>query len=127
MADCRSVRRSGLSRVLTGLFGVGGGFVVVPALVLMLGLDMPVAVGTSLVVVTVNSIAGLAVHLDAVAALDYRVVASFTIAALVTSVAAGRLAGRLNADRLRRCFAYVVIAVAVFVAVQALINPSALG
>ncbi|MFD2398954.1 TSUP family transporter [Prauserella oleivorans] len=112
---------------LTGLFGVGGGFLVVPALVLMLGLDMPVAVGTSLVVVTINSIAGLAAHLDAVAELDYRVVGSFTIAALVTSMAAGRLAGRLNADRLRRWFAYVVIAVAVFVAVQALINPSALG
>ncbi|MFE6617123.1 sulfite exporter TauE/SafE family protein [Amycolatopsis sp. NPDC057786] len=111
---------------LTGLFGVGGGFLVVPALVLMLGLDMPAAVATSLLIVTINSVAGLAAHWDAVAELDYSVVAAFTIAALAASVASGRLAGRVDADSLRRWFAYLVIAVAVFVAVQALLNPSAL-
>jgi uncharacterized membrane protein YfcA len=46
--------------LLTGFFGVGGGFVIVPALVLALGFDMPAAVGTSLLVITINSAASLA-------------------------------------------------------------------
>lgn len=112
---------------LTGLFGVGGGFIVVPALVLLLGLEMPVAVGTSLVIVLINSAAGLLAHLHAAAQLDLPVTAAFAGGALLTAGASGRLAGRLSADRLRRWFAYLVLAVAVFVAAQALINPQVLG
>jgi uncharacterized membrane protein YfcA len=56
---------------LTGLFGVGGGFMIVPALVLLLGLPMTVAVGTSLLVVVVNSAAGFAAHAGDTS-LDYR-------------------------------------------------------
>lgn len=113
--------------LLTGLFGVGGGFLVVPALVMMLGIDMASAVATSLVIVTINSAAGLVAHLGAVTGLDFTVVLTFTGVALVTSLGAGTLAGRLDADRLRRWFAWAVIAVAGFVAVQAVVNPSALG
>ena len=50
---------------LTGLFGVGGGFLIVPALVLLLGLPMTVAVGTSLFIIVVNSAAGFAAHAGA--------------------------------------------------------------
>ncbi len=95
---------------LTGLFGVGGGFLVIPALVLLLGLPMPVAVGTSLVIIVLNALAGFAAH--AGAALDYRIAGGFSAAAVVGSLAAGRLATRLPADRLRRGFAYLVLAVA---------------
>ncbi len=109
---------------LTGLFGVGGGFLVIPALVLLLGLPMPLAVGTSLTIIVINSAAGFVAHAGD-AALDYRIAAAFTIAAILGSLAAGRIAIRLPADRMRRGFAYLVFAVAVFVAVQALINPPA--
>lgn len=112
---------------LTGLFGVGGGFVVVPALVLLLGLAMPDAVATSLVIVTANAAAGLIAHLDAARHLDFPVVAAFTSTALVAAVVAGRAGRRLPAARLRRWFAYVVVAVAVFVAAQAMLEPAALG
>ncbi|MBC6459134.1 sulfite exporter TauE/SafE family protein [Actinomadura sp. HBU206391] len=105
----------------TGLFGVGGGFLIIPALVLLLGLPMTVAVGTSLVIIVTNSVAGFAAHAgDAV--LDYRIAAVFTLAATVGSITAARVAARLPADRLRRWFAYLVFAVAAFVAVQALLN-----
>ena len=50
--------------VLTGLFGVGGGFLIIPALVLLLGIEMSVAVGTSLVVIVANSAAGLIAQAD---------------------------------------------------------------
>lgn len=109
---------------LTGLFGVGGGFLIIPALVLLLGLPMAVAVGTSLLVIIVNSAAGFAAHAGDTA-LDHRLTAAFTLAAIVGSMIAGRVATRLPADRLRRWFAYLVLAVAAFVTVQALINPAA--
>ena len=107
---------------LTGLFGVGGGFLIIPALVLLLGLSMTVAVGTSLVIIVINSVAGFAAHAGD-AALDYRIALAFTAAAVVGSLASARVASRLPAERLRRWFAYLVFAVAAFVAVQALINP----
>ena len=107
---------------LTGLFGVGGGFLIIPALVLLLGLPMTVAVGTSLVIIVINSVAGFAAHAGD-AALDYRIALAFTAAAVVGSLASARVASRLPAERLRRWFAYLVFAVAAFVAVQALINP----
>ncbi|MEI2828029.1 MAG: TSUP family transporter [Dermatophilaceae bacterium] len=50
--------------LLTGFFGVGGGFAIVPALVLVLGYSMPVAVGTSLLVISLNSASALAIRTD---------------------------------------------------------------
>jgi uncharacterized protein len=111
---------------LTGLFGVGGGFLIIPALVLLLGLPMTVAVGTSLVIIVINSVAGFAAHAGD-AALDYAVVDGFTVAAIAGSLAAARLASRLPAARLRRYFAYLVFAVAAFVMVQTVINPAGSG
>jgi uncharacterized protein len=111
---------------LTGLFGVGGGFLIIPALVLLLGLPMTVAVGTSLVIIVINSVAGFAAHAGD-AALDYPVAGAFTVAAVVGSLAAARLASRLPAEQLRRWFAYLVFAVAAFVIVQALFGPDGGG
>jgi uncharacterized protein len=104
---------------LTGLFGVGGGFLLVPALVLLLGLPMATAVGTSLIVIVLNSAAGFAAHAGD-AAIDYRIAAAFTLAAITGALIAGRLATRLPADRLRPAFAYLVLAVAAIVVAQAL-------
>lgn len=94
---------------LTGLFGVGGGFLLLPALVLLLGLPMEVAVGTSLVVVAVNSAAGFAAHAGH-ADLDWTLAVAFTAAAVAGSLLASRVGGRLPVDRLRRWFAYLVLA-----------------
>jgi uncharacterized membrane protein YfcA len=99
--------------LLTGFLGVGGGFLIVPALVLFGGLAMKEAIGTSLMVIAINCAAGLAGHLS-YGGFDLRV------AALVTSLAAaGTLAGtalshRTAPKKLRRGFAVFVIAVAVF-------------
>ena len=109
---------------LTGLFGVGGGFLIIPALALLLGLPMAVAVGTSLVIIVINSIAGFAAHAGE-ASLDYKITTAFTLAAVVGSLGAARTASRLPADKLRRWFAYLVFAVALFVLAQAFFNPGA--
>jgi uncharacterized membrane protein YfcA len=117
----KAIGAGALVGVLTGLFGVGGGFLVIPALVLGLGLPMQVAVGSSLVIVAVNATGGLAAHASHLTALDPALITAFTLAAMAGSLAAGRLSRRLNPDRLRRAFAYLVFAVAAYVSVQALV------
>lgn len=102
---------------LTGLLGVGGGFVIVPALAWLLGLPVPVAIGTSLVILGLNALAGLAAHLDRLQP-NLTVAGVFLGAAALAALAGGRMAGRLPERVLRRGFAGLVLAVAVFVAVQ---------
>ena len=96
--------------LLTGFFGVGGGFVIVPALVLALSFDMPAAVGTSLVVIAINSAAALAARLGGQVSLDWPLLAVFTAAAL----AGNRVAFRADASRLTTAFTVLLIAVAAY-------------
>jgi len=96
--------------LLTGFFGVGGGFVIVPALVLALSFDMPAAVGTSLVVIAINSAAALAARLGGQVSLDWPLLAVFTAAAL----AGNRVASRADASRLTTAFTVLLIAVAAY-------------
>lgn len=100
--------------VLTGFFGVGGGFAIVPALVLVLGLSMPVAVATSLLVIAVNSAAALVTKLSIGVDLDWPLVLTFTAATMAGSVAGARVAGKLPAARLKQAFALLLLAVAAF-------------
>lgn len=104
---------------LTGLLGVGGGFLIVPALALVLGLPMALTVGTSLVIIVINSIAGLAAHLGEMH-FDWAVVGAFAAAAMAASLVAGRLGRRLPEAALKRGFAALVLLVAVYVAFQAI-------
>lgn len=102
---------------LTGLLGVGGGFLIIPVLVIVLGLPMTTAIGTSLVIVAVNSAAGFLAHAGE-APVDVPITAGFTAAAVVAALLAGRLGARLDTARLRRWFAWLVFAVAALVLVQ---------
>ncbi|MET8762902.1 sulfite exporter TauE/SafE family protein [Lentzea sp. NPDC004782] len=112
---------------LTGLFGVGGGFVIVPVLTMLLGLTAAEAVATSLVVITITALAGLTAHGLTGTHVEPAVTAVFAGTALVAAVATGRLTHRLPAATLRRAFAWVVIAVAGGVATSALFFQAALG
>lgn len=107
--------------LLTGFFGVGGGFAVVPALVLALGYSMPVAVGTSLVVITVNSFTALASRVAAgVGELDWVVIGVFAAAAVAGSLVGGKLTARANPRHLTMGFAIMLLAVAGYTAIQSL-------
>ena len=74
--------------VVTGVVGVGGGFAIVPALVLVLGYSMPVAVGTSLLVISLNSASALTIRAasGALADIDWLVIGSFTLVAALGSL-----------------------------------------
>ena len=112
---------------LTGVFGVGGGFLIVPALTLALGLTATEAVATSLVVIALNAVSGLAAHAGALPGLDYGAIGAFVGAAAVASLLAGRLAGRIPPAPLRRAFAVAVLAVAAGVAAAVFTAPELLA
>jgi uncharacterized membrane protein YfcA len=103
--------------LLTGLLGVGGGFLIVPALVMLVGLPMNIAIGTSLVVIAMNSAAGLLGHLTGLP-IDWALIAVFVFAGLGGSFSGARFAQRLPADRLRRAFAVFVLVLAVFLLID---------
>jgi uncharacterized membrane protein YfcA len=103
--------------LVTGLVGAGGGFLVVPALALLGGLPMSVAVGTSLVVIAMKSAAGLAGYLTTVQ-LDWGLTLGVTVAAIVGSLVGGRLVGLVPEVALRKAFGWFVLAMGTFVLVQ---------
>lgn len=104
---------------LTGLLGVGGGFLVVPALVILLRMPMASAIGTSLLVIAINSVASLAARAGA-SELDWAVIVPFTLAAVLATTFGKRVADRFSGDALTRAFAVLLIAVAGVVSVQSL-------
>lgn len=106
--------------LLTGFLGVGGGFLVVPALLLALALPMRYAAGTSLVVITITSAAALAARAGAGVDPDWRLVAAITVTAVAGSVLGGRLAARTDTTRLSAAFTGLVLVVAAWTAATAL-------
>ncbi|MER5910328.1 sulfite exporter TauE/SafE family protein [Streptomyces sp. NPDC001982] len=111
---------AGLGAV-TGVLGVGGGFLAVPALVGVLGLRMRAAVGTSLLVITVNSLAALAMRAGTVDGLDWTVIGPFAGAAILGAWDGRRLAAKVSGHALQRIFALVLLAVAAFMLIDALV------
>jgi uncharacterized membrane protein YfcA len=95
---------------LTGLFGVGGGFVIVPALTLAVGLAMPQAIATSLVIVAANAAIALAVR--GVGAVDWPIAVALTAPMLAGSALGARLGRHLDPDNARLTFAALLVAVA---------------
>ncbi|MFJ9943297.1 sulfite exporter TauE/SafE family protein [Streptomyces erythrochromogenes] len=105
---------------VTGFLGVGGGFLAVPALVGVLGLRMRAAIGTSLLVITVNSLAALTVRTGAAGPLDWAVVAPFTGAAILAAWDGKRLSAAIKGPALQRIFAVVLLSVAAFMLTDAI-------
>lgn len=97
--------------LLTGLLGVGGGFLIVPALVMLVGLPMRQAVGTSLVIIAMNSLAGFLGHLSHLD-LDPVIISLFVVAGLFGAFLGARLARVIDPARLRLLFAIFVVVLA---------------
>jgi uncharacterized protein len=99
---------------LTGLVGIGGGFLIVPALVVFVHVPMRQAVGTSLLVITMNSLAGFAGQ-QHVKEIPVRFVITFSAVAMAGIVAGTLLSGRVDQRTLKRAFATLLLAVAAWV------------
>ncbi len=103
---------------LTGFLGVGGGFIIVPALVLAMGFGMPTAVGTSLVIISITGLAAFVERLGH-GAIAWNVVVPFTAAAIIGSLIGKRLSEKVSGAALTRAFATLLVLVAGYVAVRA--------
>ncbi|NJL89841.1 MAG: sulfite exporter TauE/SafE family protein [Coleofasciculaceae cyanobacterium SM2_1_6] len=103
--------------ILTGLVGVGGGFAIVPALVLLGKTPMKEAIGTSLLILVCNSVAGFLGYLGQVP-LDWQLMGSFTVAASLGVISGSYLAKYVDAKQLQKSFGYFLLAVAAFILFQ---------
>jgi uncharacterized protein len=103
---------------VTGLFGVGGGFLIVPTLAIALAFTMRTAVGTSLVIITATSVLGLAAHLLAGRTVEIDVTAALTVACVAGAVAGAASTSRIPQRALGRGFALLVVAVATYLLIS---------
>jgi len=100
--------------LLTGIIGIGGGFLIVPALVLIAKLPMRLAIGTSLLVITMNALSGFAGYLGHTP-IDWPLVAWFTSIAALGSILGTLMSKRVPQQRLRHVFGYLLIVVSIYV------------
>lgn len=117
--------------IVTGLVGVGGGFLIVPALALLGGLPMRLAVGTSLAVIALKSGSGFLKYIGVLHAMhahiDVRTVAVFTLVGIAGTLVGQRLSQRINQTQLKKTFAVFLVVMACFVLVKETPRLMALG
>jgi uncharacterized membrane protein YfcA len=100
--------------ILTGLFGIGGGFMIVPALILFLRVPTKVAAGTSLVAITANSLLAFVMRYEFWDQIPVLEIAVFTVSAISASLILSPVATKLNAKILQKIFSAVIVLVAIY-------------
>ena len=110
---------------ITGFVGVGGGFLIVPALVLLGGVPMVLAIGTSLMVIALKSFVGFAKYFTALSAqgyeFDWTIIAIISVAGIFGSYAGAWVGARLPRQKLQKAFAVFLILMAIFVLSQSVL------
>ncbi len=102
---------------LTGFWGVGGGFLIVPALVMLVGLPMKQAIGTSLVIIAMNSASGFVGHIGT-QAIDTALIIAFVLAGMAGTFLGVAISRRIAPDMLRKGFAGFVMVLALFLLID---------
>lgn len=105
--------------VVTGLLGAGGGFLIIPTLVLFLGLDMKTAVGTSLLIIAINALFGFLFSLKHFE-FDWILLGSFTLLAAVGLLIGSRLSEKISAVALRKRFGWFVLVMGILIIIKEL-------
>lgn len=102
-----------ITGALTGFFGVGGGFAIVPALTLVLHLPIKRAASTSLLIMTITALVALVARAQTSLNVDLGVIGAFTVASMLGSVAGAPLTRKVSSQKLTASFAVLLLAVAV--------------
>lgn len=105
--------------LLTGLFGVGGGFIIVPALAVALAFTIRSAIGTSLAIIVTTSLLGIAVHFSAGRSVDPELTAVLGAACVAGAAAGAAISGRIPQRTLGRAFSILVVAVSAYLLLSA--------
>lgn len=104
---------------ITGLVGVGGGFLIIPALVLLGGLSMRLAVGTSLVIIAIKSLAGFVSYLQVLDALDlsldWSIIGIFSVIGIVGGWLGHKISSKINQELLKKGFAVFLVLMGIFI------------
>jgi uncharacterized membrane protein YfcA len=109
--------------IITGLVGAGGGFLIVPALVLLVGLSMREAIATSLVIIALKSLIGFVGDIESGQLIDWSFLLLFTSFAIGGMLIGLFLATKINANHLKKAFGYFILVMAVFVLSIELLTP----
>lgn len=107
---------------ISGLVGAGGGFLIVPALVLICKMEIKKAIGTSLLIVGVKSLVGFAGHLKTGAEIDWKLVLTFAACTIVGIIIGIACSSKFSSERLKRVFAYFVITMAFVIVTKELVR-----
>lgn len=114
----RMIRTGVLVGGVTGIVGIGGGFMIVPALVLLVGLTMRRAVGTSLVVITTNALSGFVKYAGTLkamhVALDWHVIVMFILIGGIGTLVGNIVSARLPQHRLKQAFGVLLVVMAIY-------------
>lgn len=106
--------------VVTGLLGAGGGFLIIPSLVLFLKLPMKTAIGTSLLIIAINSLLGFLFSLNQFE-YNWTVLLSFTVLSIAGLLIGGKLADKIPGSSLKKGFGWFVLAMGVFILIKELL------
>jgi uncharacterized protein len=107
-----------ITGAITGFIGIGGGFIIVPSLVLFAGLPMKKAIGTSLIIITFNCLVGILGDMEAAASLDYFFLSTFATFAII-GILVGTWAIQLIPDKkLKPVFGWIILAMSVIVFIR---------
>lgn len=101
--------------VLTGLVGAGGGFLIIPALVLLAKLPMRLAIGTSLLIIAAKSLIGFAGDLQSGGTVEWGILLSFTLASVVGIFIGNYLSRFISGDKLKTGFGYFILLMGIYI------------
>lgn len=104
--------------MVTGLIGAGGGFLIIPALVSLLHLPMKKAVGTSLLIIAINSVFGFSSSYNYFPIVDWQLLLSITGLSIVGIIIGSRLAKNIDGKQLKPAFGYFVLVMGILVIVK---------
>lgn len=106
--------------MITGLVGVGGGFLIIPALTLFARIPMKTAIGTSLMIIAINSAVGFIGDMQIVVNIDWTLLISFTLLSVTGSLLGNKLAKKTDNNKLKQYFAQFVMAMGIFILIKEL-------
>ena len=110
--------------LLTGLVGAGGGFLIIPALVILARMPMKLAVGTSLFIIAAKSLIGFIGDLQGSEAIDWKLLGSFTGFAVVGIFIGTRLSKKISGDKLKKAFGWFVLVMGIYIIIKEIFFPT---
>lgn len=113
--------------VLTGLVGAGGGFLIIPALVLLARMPMKLAVGTSLFIIAAKSLIGFIGDLQGSEIIDWKLLGMFTLFAVAGIFAGIALSKKIHGDKLKKAFGWFVLVMGIYIIIKEIFFPAGTG